>query len=267
MRAQLLINSFPLHYVKEGRGVENKVVSEMMRTLLLASMLALAFNIRVVNAESDSTWVRVEPANILNPSEKTFKVNVTIADVSDLYGWQFYLEWKATLLDFVNVTEGSFLKENTPSPEGTLFVYVVEQDDADMDHIFPGCVTQGIYLGVSGSGTLATITFRVGEVTGETPLHLYNVKLRDHFGEPIEPTSGPPGYYFTNLEDGFFRLRIPGDVNGDGVVDIVDLAAVAWSFGTEPDDPNWNPDADLNNDNLIDIDDLIIVGLNYGKRM
>lgn len=236
----------------------------MTRPLLLASVLALAFTVQIARTESGSTWVRVEPSSIVNPDE-TFSVNVTVVGVSDLYGWQFYMEWNATLLDYVSITEGPFLKENTPSPEGTFFVFDVEQDEVDMDHVFPGCVTQGKYLGVSGSGTLATIVFSVSGVTGETPLHLFNVKLRNHLGEPIAPTTGPPEYYFTNLEDGYYRLRFPGDVNGDGVVDIVDLATVGWSFGTEPDDPYWNPDADLNYDNRIDIDDLIIVALNYGR--
>ncbi|MFQ5999529.1 MAG: hypothetical protein ACE5J6_02000 [Candidatus Bathyarchaeia archaeon] len=66
----------------------------------------------------------------------------------------------------------------------------------------------------------------------------------------------------------------PGDVNGDGIVDIVDVVIAAIAFGSMAvDDPttlwnetkNWDPDADLNGDGLIDIIDLVIIGVNFGK--
>ena len=55
---------------------------------------------------------------------------------------------------------------------------------------------------------------------------------------------------------------ITGDVTGDDVVDILDIAAVAEVFGTQTGDPTYNPTADINSDGLIDIFDLIIVVIN-----
>jgi hypothetical protein len=74
--------------------------------------------------------------------------------------------------------------------------------------------------------------------------------------------------------DGYILVKLLGDVNGDGKVDIKDIALVAKSFGAvgpnyfypgSPPSPNWNPDADLNGDNKIDIKDIVIVALNFGK--
>ncbi|MFQ5999161.1 MAG: dockerin type I domain-containing protein [Candidatus Bathyarchaeia archaeon] len=59
-------------------------------------------------------------------------------------------------------------------------------------------------------------------------------------------------------------VRIPGDVNGDGIVDIVDVVIAALAFGSTPSDPRWDVRADLNGDNLIDIHDLVIIGINFG---
>ncbi len=59
------------------------------------------------------------------------------------------------------------------------------------------------------------------------------------------------------------RAQIPGDVNGDGVVDIGDVAAVAGSFGKQSGDPGFNPNADLNSDGRIDVFDLVLVVMNY----
>jgi len=67
--------------------------------------------------------------------------------------------------------------------------------------------------------------------------------------------------------DGYVVINITGDVNGDGAVDIYDLAAVGLAFGATPDKPNWNPQADVNGDNIIDIFDLVSVAVNFGRRL
>jgi len=55
---------------------------------------------------------------------------------------------------------------------------------------------------------------------------------------------------------------ITGDVTGDDVVDILDIAAVAGVFGTHTGDPTYNPAADINSNGLIDIFDLVSVVIN-----
>jgi hypothetical protein len=57
-----------------------------------------------------------------------------------------------------------------------------------------------------------------------------------------------------------FELRsIPGDVNGDGVVNQSDAIALADSFLLTSSNPAWNPNADLNGDNAVNILDAIIL--------
>jgi hypothetical protein len=56
-----------------------------------------------------------------------------------------------------------------------------------------------------------------------------------------------------------------GDLNGDGKVDIKDIAIVAQAFGETPEQPRWNPIADINKDDKIDIRDIAIVAKNFGK--
>jgi len=50
-----------------------------------------------------------------------------------------------------------------------------------------------------------------------------------------------------------------GDVNGDGRVDMRDVALVAMALGSRPGQPRWNPAADLNHDGRVDLRDLVIV--------
>jgi hypothetical protein len=56
------------------------------------------------------------------------------------------------------------------------------------------------------------------------------------------------------------------DLANQGIVNIVDLAALAMRYGTTPTSSNWNRSADLNNDGTINILDLAIAGSDYGAR-
>ncbi|MBU0708489.1 hypothetical protein KJ596_01910 [Patescibacteria group bacterium] len=59
---------------------------------------------------------------------------------------------------------------------------------------------------------------------------------------------------------------VPGDLNGDGDVDIFDLVIVGSSFGRSPGSSGYDPRADANQSGgAIDIFDLIIVGSNFGE--
>jgi hypothetical protein len=55
------------------------------------------------------------------------------------------------------------------------------------------------------------------------------------------------------------------DVNGDGLVDVEDLGAVALAWQSSPGNPNWNPYVDFDNNGFINIIDVSIVALDYGK--
>jgi len=61
--------------------------------------------------------------------------------------------------------------------------------------------------------------------------------------------------------------KLLGDVNGDGKVRIDDILAVALAFGSEPGDPNWDPDCDVNGDGKVRVDDILIAAQNFGQEL
>lgn len=61
------------------------------------------------------------------------------------------------------------------------------------------------------------------------------------------------------------QVRILGDVNGDGNVDIYDAMAASTAFGSHPGYPNWNDAADVNGDGTVNIFDVILMARNFGK--
>lgn len=55
------------------------------------------------------------------------------------------------------------------------------------------------------------------------------------------------------------------DVNGDGIIDMKDIGAIAKAFGSYPGHPRWNPFADFNQDGKIDMKDISPTARIFGK--
>jgi PKD repeat protein len=69
-----------------------------------------------------------------------------------------------------------------------------------------------------------------------------------------------------NIRLSHVKVRIPGDINEDGTVDIVDISRAARAFGTYPRHPRWDPDADQNGDGKINIVDLTLIALHWKTK-
>ena len=222
--------------------------------------------------------IKVEPpiytTQMLN---KTFNINITINDLGDYWkvvGFQFRLCYNSTLLEVVDVTEGSFMKNPTWNLHGTFFVAFVESDGVYGPHIVVGNMIYPNATGFweaypSGSGTIATITFKVvyqesgyDVILGYTKpprscdLELIDTKIDD------DQMNYVPHY----KSHGHYEIwpNNIADLNWDFKVDIDDIVEAAIAFGSYPSHPRWNPNADINNDNKLDIDDIVVIALNFG---
>ena len=106
----------------------------------------------------------------------------------------------------------------------------------------------------NGDGTLATLTFKVRDFKAST-LILSQVYLVDSDGKRWEATTAngavtvPPEPVEETV----------GDINRDGVVDILDLTIVGARLGQR-----GQNSADLNGDGLVDIVDLVLVASEFG---
>ena len=132
-----------------------------------------------------ATQLFVEPETVQGTTGQDFTLNVSISNVTDLYGWEFYLGWNSSLLGLVSVNEGPFLM----SGGNTYFTYTLNTTN---EHVVVDCTLEGSIPGVSGDGTLATVTFNTTNA-GECPLNLYNVDLRDH-SDTLIPCQAISGY-------------------------------------------------------------------------
>jgi PKD repeat protein len=157
--------------------------------LVVALELGLPF---ILPASAQGATIAVDPVNNIADPTESFTVNVTIADVVDLYSYEVKLGFDEDVLEAIGIEEGPFIKDQTTAPQGTFFSTVFGDG-----YVYVACVTLGDYPGVSGGGTLLNVTFTVKN-SGESTLHLYDTMLIDYEGGPTEiPHGTSDGDFYT----------------------------------------------------------------------
>jgi hypothetical protein len=110
--------------------------------------------------------IAMQPAQVNNiASGGTFTVNVTVAEVSELYGWQINVTFNPQILNVERVAEGPFLKDINETIFGTNLKNTVGYAIVSAAFMPPYASH-----GASGSGLLANMTFSV-KGSGSTSLH------------------------------------------------------------------------------------------------
>jgi hypothetical protein len=188
-----------------------------------------------------------------------FTIDINIINASGMSGLEFNLGFNASALNANSVVNGSFLPSSVTS--------ITQINNT------AGFVEFNVSLTtpLAGNGTVAVVQLQAeaNNVRNST-LHLYDVALVNSTNQPLP---------FTALDGTFTNVRaIPGDLNGDGIVDINDAILFAKYFGAhgpnysyqgEPASPNWNPAADLDpnppSNDTIDIFDAIVLCSYFGR--
>jgi hypothetical protein len=79
------------------------------------------------------------------------------------------------------------------------------------------------------------------------------------------PVQGETYTADNTLVDGWAYVSIPGDVNVDRRVNILDAIILAGAFGSSPGHPSWKPNIDINGDGRVNILDAIILSGHFGE--
>ena len=178
----------------------------------------------------------------------TFTLDIRAENVFDFSGWQFDIVFDPAVVEALDISEGDFLKTDG----GAVFFQGGRIDNAEgkIAGLIAGRISEG---GVSGSGSVVRVRFRA-RTEGETELALENFL----FGSAEEDSipAGPLRIQFTVEE----RL-LPGDVNRDGVVNILDLLRVARQLGQRV---AAGSAVDVNGDGVVNIFDLTLVAQAIG---
>jgi len=185
-----------------------------------------------------------------------------------LYTWHVKVSWDNTLLNASEIVYGDFLAATT-SPNGTSHTNpdVIAAGAENITGIFNddgyGWVAESVlgeYEGVTGNGRLLAIEFLVVGY-GSTDLTIsvsetMPTTLLDSAGGTITPDE---------MVDGYFRNKYPGDVNGDYLVGVADVSALAGAYGSSSGQPSYNRETDFNLDGLVGVFDVSVLAGSYGK--
>ena len=193
--------------------------------------------------KSDAT-VSVSPASVQSPDvgkELTFSLNIT--NGVNIAGYQAIVLYDDTALYFRDATEGSYLASDG------VFLATRYWKEVTL-------VANTVAEASNGAGTLVTLTFEVRDFQPST-LTISQLYLVDADGKRWEAIT----------ENG--AVTIPpepaeetvGDINRDGVVDILDLTIIGARFGQR-----GQNSADLNGDGLVDIVDLVLAANEFGEE-
>jgi len=82
----------------------------------------------------------------------------------------------------------------------------------------------------------------------------------------VAPVPGENTTVDNTVVGGQVLVTIPGDINGDGTVDIYDAILLSGAFNSSPGSAKWNPNADINSDGTVDIYDAIILSGHFNQH-
>lgn len=239
----------------------------------------------------DAPRIVVEPPNVNGTGDRaplkvgdTFTQEIWAKDflppiINDVSAWSMDITYNPKVLQFMGATEGNFLEDGgvdalfmaSGAKMGT--VSAAQARIGRTTDVTGAETLTAPVAGVTGGGLLMTVEFKLLEFAEEA-LGLSNIQLSDSqltTGDPQAATAAvdPHGGATIDVRSQASRVsyhvvvnpivathRFPAvDVNRDGMVDVMDLVAIAGSLGTVP----GNPRADVNNDGFVNTLDIMAV--------
>jgi hypothetical protein len=182
------------------------------QTPLMALIIVAPFLLQTAILQaSPQTVVSVEPRDISVGTGQSFSVNITIADVQNLYGLEVTLSWNSSVLQVVNIddrlgqTDGAL---NNP-------IYVAENSTQENSYVISATSTSPAPP-FNGTGNMAKITFTVTN-TGDSKLGI-EAQLYDYPPPDRDPRISLPIAHTTI--DGFFHSLVP-EFSGSAILVIL----------------------------------------------
>jgi len=157
----------------------SKTISQLVAVFALIIILSPILSSQSPEYPLADTQVYVNPTSISEPVDATFTIDVGIADVVDLGGFDVKLGWDPAVLEYVS---------HTATPEAVLnplvFTLTNAADPAAGTYQLAAASLAGEGAGFSGSGTIFSLSLRV-KAEGFSDLEFLLNDLADSYSVPI----------------------------------------------------------------------------------
>jgi hypothetical protein len=195
-----------------------------------------------------------------------FTISIDAANWTEpgVFSYEFKLFYDNTMLEAVSteIPTGHWLTPSTPTNIFLVDPGTINQTEGVVSF---AATLLGTEAGKTGTGTISKITFMITEAppSGQnlsSTLEISDIIMVDPNAQPF-----PTDQY--DVVNGNYVYSSAGppttneDLNGDGTVNIQDIAIWGQAFGSTPDHPRWNPIADLNGDGRVDMVDAVKICL------
>jgi PKD repeat protein len=200
-------------------------------------------------------------------TEGTYNVTLTVTDDDSLTNttWKLvtvYTEVPEHDVAIMNVTTSA----NEVYAEQTVNITVIAKNNGTAVETFNVTVyyddinveTQNVTYLLPDEETTLMFSWNT---TGVTPCNNYTIKANATIISFVD--TNPANNEFIN---GQVKIRIIGDVNGDGSVSVADMVEVDIALGTQPGQPNYDPWADVNGDGNISVADMVLIDIHLGEK-
>jgi Cohesin domain/Dockerin type I domain len=131
-------------------------------------------------AAASAATISVQPSAVATPAGQLVNLDIHVDSVTDLYGWNFDINFDPSILQAISVTEGDFLDSG-----GSTFFIPGDIDNVGGDISFNADSLESAVPGVTGSGGLAEVQF-MAIAPGMSPVDLVNLSLLDSQLNPID---------------------------------------------------------------------------------
>jgi len=183
-----------------------------------------------------------------NPGEYPIVVNASCIDTQHVPRWMI----NSTSIEVYDYPHAEF----EIYPKNATYVKQAIIFNATRSHALGPNRTIVLYQWNFGDGTSLTYP------GGLTPIVEHTFNKTGNFSISLNVTDNKG---LSNTATVNITVTMFGDLNEDEIINILDVSIVAYSFGSRPGDPEWNPKADMDHNGLINIIDVSVVAMEYGK--
>lgn len=227
-----------------GSSTESEVLSES----IVADQEVIVFGSRTHAPPIFRLYSRPVTPSI----DQKFAIDLYITYAIDISSIALDLTYPPDELEILDVIAGNFMGLDGVEVENDMF----NQEEEGRVRIFSKRLGE---KGMDGYGLIVRIIAKCPDVVYPT-VGYSDKRILNSDGNLIKHMSFPLELEITDEEP------LVGDLNFDGIVDILDVTIIARSFGLTTEHPDYNIVADINDDGLVDKADLEKLLANFGKR-